>query len=265
MFRRGDDDRSVSVMNVKKKAFQLGMEVGENNHVDNVGWVRAELVEIKAEAERLGAWPDVNRKYLEGKKLGAARRQRHTVGGQAIGRTTDAGHGHPARPEPVPASRRPASEGAFVERISPEQGLKSTISVMKFVAKDKEVKKDLNGLFAGIFDIQERLLEIEPDPDRRKTFERCLDLLMEVGWIENCDLAFFDEQRAVVTLRSTTAIADAFGGSDEPMCQPICNLLETIGRKTFQKSVAVTEIECVAQGRPACKFEISPRKRQGQA
>ena len=83
---------------------------------------------------------------------------------------------------------------------------------------------------------------------------------MEVGYIEHHSLASFDLAKAVVTLNSVTAIAKAFGKADEPLCQPICNLLETVGRKTFKVSVVVVEIECVAQGRPACRFEVSPRK-----
>ena len=242
---------------------QLGLEVGENNHVENVGWVRSKLMIVKVEAEKLGVLSEVGQKYKEGKKLGMSRRSKHTVGSGGVSQTADRN---------VPRSGTIGAESGgsvstrsetFVERITPEEGLKSTISVMKFVSKSPEAKKDLNGLFAGVFDIQERLLDIKPDPDRRKTFESCLDLLREVGWIENCYIGAFDEQLAVVTLKSTTAIADAFGRSDEPMCQPICNLLETIGRKTFQKSVTVTEIECLAQGKTACKFEISPRQKKG--
>jgi hypothetical protein len=111
--------------------------------------------------------------------------------------------------------------------------------------------------------IQERILDVEAGDTPRDTFERCLVLLAEVGCIENYDLASFDQTKAVVTLKSTTAIAAAFGRSDEPLCQPICNLLETVGWKTFKKSVMVVEVECVAQGNPSCKFEVSPRKALG--
>lgn len=240
MSRRSREEQAAMVAALKKKAFQLGLEIGEKNHVENVGWVRSKLTVIKAEAEVLGVVPDVGQKYRQGKKLGVSRRSKHAVGSLDCGRVANVGVKHFEKPEDGPRGRSGSGSGTFIERISPEEGLRSTISVMKFVSRSPEVKKDLNGLFAGIFDIQERLLDVTPEPDRRKTFERCLHLLTEVGWIEDCDVGFFDEQLAVVTLKSTTAIADAFGRSKDPMCQPICNLLETIGRKTFQKSVSVT-------------------------
>jgi len=260
VLRNKNDDRTALIVNIKRKAFQLGMEVGENNHVETVGWVRSELNALKMEAEILGVLLDVSQKYIEGKKLGVSRRLRQPEGQQGVTKATYAGRGQTTKSTRVQNVKTVSGDGTFVERIPPKEGLKSTISVMKFVAKNPEVKKDLNGLFAGIFDIQERLMDMPPGRDKRETFEKCLQLLREVGWIEKCDVAMFNEQQAVVSLRSTTAIAEAFGNSDEPMCQPICNLLETIGRKTFQMSVVVTEVECVAQGRSACKFEVSPRK-----
>ena len=259
MFRSGKKNQSDEIDVLKKKAFQLGFDVGENNHLENVGWVKSEITAIKRKAERLGALLDVSHEYLEGKKQGVARRSKHTVGGRRAGQAVVEGGGHTSQMPKAPKSGSGSREGTYVERISPEEGLKATISVMKFVSKDPEVKKDLDSLFAGVFDIQEKILDMKPDQDRRKTFKKCLKLLTDVGWIENCEVSSFDERMAVVTLKSTTAIAEAFGDSDEPMCQPVCNLLEAIGRKTFGKSVTVTEIECVAQGMPSCKFKVSPR------
>ncbi|MCJ7561927.1 MAG: hypothetical protein MUO84_02825 [Thermoplasmata archaeon] len=260
MVGSNSDDRSALIINVKRKAFQLGLEVGENNHLETVGWVRSELNAINIEARALGISLEVAQKYIEGKRLGVSRRSKHTVGQHGVAKAINTKIDLSARSERAQRAAASSGSGTFVERITPQEGLDCTISVMRFVAKNPEAKKDLNGLFAGIFDIQERLMDMPPGPNLRKTFEKCLQLLVEVGWIENCDVATFNEEMAVVTLQSTTAIAEAFGNSDEPMCQPICNLLETIGRKTFQMSVVVTEVECVAQGRPACKFKVSPRK-----
>ena len=260
MFRSGKKNRSDELDALKKKAYQLGFDVGENNHIENVGWVKSELTALRKDAENLGAMLDVSHEYIEGKRQGAARRSKHTVGGKRAGQAVTEGGGHASRTPQTPKGGGTSHGETYVERISPAEGLKATISVMKFVAKDPVVKKDLDGLFAGVFDIQEKILDMKPGPDRRKTFEKCLQLLTDVGWIENCEVFSFDERMAVVTLRSTTAIAEAFGDSEDPMCQPVCNLLEAIGRKTFEKSVTVTEIECVAQGMPTCKFEVSPRQ-----
>lgn len=259
MFKRqsGKDDANASEL--MRKALQLGIDVGENGHIESVGWVNLELRSLMAKAERIGALDEVKQKYREGKQRGVARRSRHVTGSGAAKAEKMRAPPAYSKTAKEPARRPMRSSNGFVERITPEEGLKSTINVMKFTAANPEVKKDLNGLFAGIFDLQEKLLDIKEDKDQKETFRKCLKFLTEVGWIENSDLTYFDQERAVVTLRSTTAIAREFGHSDDPICQPICNLLETVGRKTFGKSVIVTEIECVAQGRPACKFEIAPR------
>lgn len=259
MFRRDDSKGDIDAIELKRKAFKLGIDVGENGHIESVGWVNLELRSITAKAERIGILDDVRQKYKEGKRRGIANRSTHVTGQGVVKPDARQGLTPPKARDREPARRTAGGSSSFVERISPEEGLKSTINVIKFTADNPEVKKDLNGLFAGIFDLQEKLLDIKEEADQRETFNKCLKFLTEVGWIENSNLTHFDQQLAVVTLRSTTAIARAFGHSDEPICQPICNLLETVGRKTFRKSVIVTEIECVAQGKPACKFEISPR------
>ncbi|UCE80537.1 MAG: hypothetical protein JSV94_05105 [Methanobacteriota archaeon] len=258
MFRGEDNRGDIDATDLRRRAFELGVDVGENGHIESVGWVNLELRSIMAKAEQIGILEEVQKKYMEGKKSGVARRSKYVMG-QGGGKADSSLRIAPRMLDKKPARRTSGGSSGFVERISPEEGLKSTINVIKFTADKPEVKKDLNGLFAGIFDLQERLLDIQEDPDQRKTFNKCLEFLTEVGWIENSDLTHFDQHRAVVKLLSTTAIARAFGHSDDPVCQPICNLFETVGRKTFRKSVIVTELECVAQGRSACKFEISPR------
>ena len=245
---------------LKRAAFQLGLEVGQNNHIENVGWVRTELTSLLNAALKVGMLQEVRQVYERGKREGRARRDTHVEGQKAAQVQAKAPSAEldraPMRPARAPVLHD--SEG-FVQRIAPKEGLTSTIGVMKHVADDPQARKDLNGLFAGIFDMQERILDIQCDGDRRKTFEKGLSMLHAAGWIENFEIASFDDTRAVVALRSTTAIAKAFGHSDAPLCQPICNLLETIGRKTFKVSVSVTEIECCAQGKSACRFEITPR------
>jgi hypothetical protein len=258
---RGDRRTGADTDDLRRRAFELGIEVGRTNHLETVGWVSSEIRSLKQEAERASVLEEVQREYQRGKKIGIARRARLTSGlpgglakkavgpSRTIRRSSDA----------AGASHLPVSAG-FVERISAVEGLESTIRVMKFAASEPNVKKDLNGSFAGIMDIQERLLDLEPGDSPMATFERCLRLLVEVGWIDRFDLTSFDEMRAVVVIRSTTAIANASGHSAEPLCHPVCNLLETAGRKAFNKSVMVVEDECIAQGRTSCVFEVTPRK-----
>jgi len=244
---------------LRRLAFELGLEVGEENHLESVGWVNSKLQEIREVANRAGIFEEVREAYQKGKKLGVARRSCHTTlpqgefvkkgsmrSGSRIAATEPSG---PRMPKPV----------GFIERIPPDMGLRAAVNVMTFVAGRPDVKRDLNGLLAGILDVQERIMDIEKGDSQRETFERCLRLLAEVGWVEKFDLDSFDDRAAFAVVRLNTAIASAFGRSEEPMCQPICTMLETVGRKAFDRSVVVVETECVAQGKHACRFEIAPR------
>ena len=252
--------REAHVQDLKRRAFELGLEVGKSNHLETVGWVSSEIRLLKVEAEEVESLDEIQAEYQRGKKIGVARRARLASGlhGGMTKKTAE-----PFGPPDGPPKRlRPPSpflSAGFVERIPFEEGLKSTINVMKFAASEPQVKKDLKGLFASVLDIQEMLIDLEPGETPKETFERCLQLLVDVGWIDKYDLTSFNETRAAVIVRSPTAIAGAMEHCDEPMCQPVCNLLETAGRKAFDRSVVVIEDECVAQGNGTCRFELSPR------
>ncbi|MDH3365894.1 MAG: 4-vinyl reductase [Thermoplasmata archaeon] len=257
MHSEGDRRDDSAVDDLRRRAFELGLEVGEENHLESVGWVNSKLQEIREEADRVGVFEEVRRAYQKGKKLGVARRSGHTLTpqlGLVKDRSALSGSQSP-RSEPK-GPRLPKPPG-FIERIPPVEGLRSTINVMMFASARPELKKDLNGLVAGVLDIQERLIDVGARDPPRRTFERSLQLLEEIGWIEDFALTSFDDTSAVVTLKST--IANALGRSAEPLCKPICSLLETMGRKAFGRSVKVVEVECVAQGKQACKFEVSLR------
>ena len=252
-----EDEEDIDALELMRKALQLGMDVGEHGHIEGVGWVNVELRSIMAKAEKIGIPDEVRQKYKEGKQKGAAKRSRF-VGGQSVaGVGMPRGPSMPRPPGLEPSRRTMNRPRGFVERIPPEEGFRSTINVMMSAADNPEMKKDVNGLLAGVFDLQENLLDIEDEENQRDTFNKCADLLTDMGWIRDCNLAFLGPQRAVVILKSN--IAGALGQSDEPVCQPICNLLETVGRKLFGRSVVVTEIECASQGKPACRFEITQR------
>ena len=251
----GEDD--IDALELLRRAVQLGIDVGEHGHIEGVGWVNIELRSIIAKAEKIGIVDEVKQKYREGKQKGAAKRSRYLGGQGAAGASVPRGPSMPRPPELEPSRRTITRPRGFVERIPPEEGLRSTINVMMISARNPEMKKDVNGLMAGLFDLQENLMDIEEEDNQRDTFNRCADLLTGMGWIRDCNLAYMGRQRAVVILKSN--IAGAFGHSDEPVCQPICNLLETVGRKVFGRSVLVTEIECASQGKTACRFEIAPR------
>jgi len=245
---------------LRRRAFELGLEVGEENHLESVGWVNSQLQEIREEANRMGAFEEVREAYQKGKKLGVARRSGQTLPQQA-GFVKEGSILSGSRiAATVPSGPRMPKPAGFIERIPPELGLRATVNVMTFVAGRPDVKRDLNGLLAGIFDVQERIMGVDNGNSQMSTFKRCLHLLVEVGWVAKFDLDSFDDNSSYVSVKLNTPISEALGRSDEPVCQPICTLLETVGRKALGKSVRVAETECVAQGRPACKFEITPRE-----
>jgi predicted hydrocarbon binding protein len=259
MTSEGNGSGDGTMGGLRRRAFELGLEVGEENHLESVGWVNSKLQEIREEANRAGVFEEVREAYQKGKKLGVARRSGHTLPPQAGfgkkgsvlsgSRITATGPRGPRMPKPA----------GFIERIPPEVGLKATVNVMTFVAGRSDVKRDLNALLAGILDVQERIMGIEKGDSQRETFERCLHLLSEVGWVEKFDLDSFDDNTSYVAVRLNSAIAEAFGQSDEPVCQPVCTILETVGRRALGRSVKVVETECVAQGKHACRFEITLR------
>ena len=252
--------REAHIQDLKRRAFDLGLEVGKANHLETVGWVSSEIRLLKLEAEEAEGLEEIQAEYQRGKKIGIARRARLASGLQGgISKKTIEPFSPPGDGPRKPRPPRPFISAGFVERISTEEGLKSTINMMKMAASEPQVRKDLKGLFAGVLDVQEMLLDIQPGGTPKETFEKCLQLLVDVGWIEKYDLTSFNETRAAVVIRSPTAIAGAMEHCDEPMCQPVCNLLETAGRKAFDRSVIVVEDECIAQGNGTCRFELSPR------
>ena len=154
----GDDRKNGTAANeLKRHAFELGYEVGLENHIETVGWVNSKLQSIKRDASRTGALEDVSREFQRGKKLGIARRAKRMVVPQpGLSKKVEERQGAQYKGA-VSRSPQIGGESSFVERIPAKEGIKSTVNVIKFAASKPEVKKDLNGLFAGIFDIQEKV------------------------------------------------------------------------------------------------------------
>lgn len=82
---------------------------------------------------------------------------------------------------------------------------------------------------------------------------------LEIGWLERFNITHFDSAKSEAIIEVTSELARIFGVAGTPICQPICNLLETIGDRTFQKSTLAAEHECMAQGKTVCVFKLMPR------
>ncbi len=244
---------------LKKSAFELGLEVGEKGHIENVGWVHSELRFLMQQAEENGITDEVKQKYEMAKQIGVRNRSKIAFQpGKSLGKID------PSTGPPVSAAKKvhgaaSVSKGGFVERIPPEVGLRSTASVIKFAGKSPEVRKDLDNLFSGIADVNEMLGDVESSPNPKVTFERSLSLLKELGWLDGFEIGKFDDEAVTVSLWTTSHLPRHVGSSDGPVCKPLCTLLETIGRKTFGRSVTVTESECIAQGHSECEFKLVAR------
>ncbi len=50
-----------------------------------------------------------------------------------------------------------------------------------------------------------------------------------------------DAENAEAIIEASSELAWTFGEANTPICQPICNVLETIGSRSLKKSVIVIE------------------------
>lgn len=231
-----------------KSAYDLGVDVGERGHPDDTGWVAAELRHILTQAEELDLVDIVRRRYEFGKEKGRLRQQTRLAQTAASLTSDEAG---------APVPRRP-SDG-FAERVSAEEGIWSTISVMRYARGDERLQSHIGNLLAGIVDLHDRIMQLPPGETAPRTFESALRMVADVGWISTYDVRFFDERSAMAKVDTTSMLARSFGRCDSPMCLPIGNIMETAGLRTFGRPMVAVEEACMAQGHDKCTFKLFPR------
>ncbi len=257
MLHRKDYLDDLAKARLAKSAYELGLEVGEHGHLDTVGWVGAELKHIVQQAEEMGVTDLVRRRYAFGKEKGRIRRQ---------GKYNQATPGLRARPQAQAGAKvleerpEPQRHERFAERVSAEEGIWSTISVMRYARGDEELQSHLGNLFAGMNDLHDRIMQmpLEKTPDR--TFDSALHILTDVGWISTYDVKFFDERSSMANVDVTSLLARSVGTSEAPACLPVAGMMETVGLKTFGKETLAVEERCMAQGHDHCTFKLFPRE-----
>jgi hypothetical protein len=256
MIRRKDYLEDLAKAKLAKSAYELGLEVGEHGHIETVGWVNQELKHMIQQAEDLSMAEIVRKRYEFGKEKGRLRREgkysQISSGGKV---KTGLGKELSAH-----AIARRASEDRFVERISSEEGILSTIEIMRVARGDPDIQAHLSNLLAGVVDLHDRIMEMPPGRSPDSTFDSALQMITEVGWLTTYEVKFFDERSTMANIETTSILARSLGESETPVCQPICNVLETIGLKTFGKHVLAVEESCMAQGKPHCTFKMFPRE-----
>ncbi len=246
----------LAKVKLAKEAYELGLEVGEQGHEESAGWVDAELKHLTQQAEELEIMDVVRRRYEFGKEKGRTRKlgkEPEVVPNQLV-RTRKAVD----RPEvaEIPKEARPS---AFAPRVSPEEGIWSTISVMRYARGDEQLHSHLVNMFAGVGDLHDRIMNLQPGKTAEITFDSALDMIAEVGWLSTYEIKFFDERSAMASIDATSMLARSFGKCATPMCLPIVSMLETAGFRTFGKPVLAVEEACMAQGRDHCTFKLFPR------
>jgi hypothetical protein len=245
---RKDHLDDLAKAKLAKSAHDLGVDVGERGHADDAGWVAAELRHILAQAEDLDIVDVVRRRYEFGKEKGRLRQQ--TMLAQTAASLTSQGPGAgPARP--------PA--GGFAERVSAEEGIWSTISVMRYARGDENLQSHIGNLLAGIVDLHDRIMQMPAGADAARTFDSAMRMVTEVGWLSTYDVKFFDERSAMAKVDTTSMLARSFGRCEAPMCLPIGNIMETAGLRTFGRPMVAVEEACMAQGHDRCTFKLFPR------
>ena len=257
MLHRKDYLDDLAKAKLAKAAYELGLEVGEHGHLDTVGWVGAELRHIIQQAEDLKLVDIVRRRYEFGKEKGHIRRQ---------GKYNQSATAHRGRPlggsnaQPMTESLQPARHADFAERVSAEEGIWSTISVMKYARGNEELQSHLSNLIAGMGDLHDRIMQMPPGRTPDRTFDSALGMITEVGWLSTYDVKFFDERSAMANVDTTSMFARSFEKCEAPMCLPLGNVMETVGLKTFGKPMLAVEEKCMAQGHDHCTFKLFPRE-----
>ncbi len=79
----------------------------------------------------------------------------------------------------------------------------------------------------------------------------------DLGWGVFKVLHFGAQDNSFILEVADSAFARAYGESDHPVCHLIRGVLEGLGCSVFQKKATCVEIECLAKGDCACRFEVS--------
>lgn len=257
MIHRKDYLDDLEKAKLAKAAYELGLEVGEQGHLDTVGWVGAELRHMIQQAEELQLVDIVRRRYEFGKEKGRVRRHGKYDQASSGGRTTARAHGSAGPPPREDANQERMH---FAERVTAEEGIWSTISVMRFAHGNDEVQSHLGNLLAGVADLHDRIMQMPLERRPEKTFDSALRIMSDVGWLSTYDVKFFDEKSTMARVETTSMFARSFGKCETPMCLPICNVMETVGLKAFGKQVLAVEESCMAQEHDHCTFNLFPRE-----
>lgn len=257
MLHRKDYLDDLAKAKLAKAAYELGLEVGEHGHLDTVGWVGAELRHITQQAEELRIMDIIRRRYEFGKEKGRIRRQGKYNQAPTTHRMKAQGPGTvQVAPERPAAPKR----DDFAERVSAEEGIWSTISVMRYARGDEELQSHLSNLFAGMSDLHDRIMQMPPGRTPDRTFDSALGMLTDVGWLSTYEVKFFDDRSSMANVDTTSMLARSFGKTDAPACLPLCNMMETVGLKTFGRSMLAVEESCMSQGHDHCTFKLFPRE-----
>lgn len=260
--RKGRNDKTIA--KIEEAAWKLGLEVGERSHLEGVGWVKAELRDIERKAKEYGVLEIVKEKYETAKREGKKGRKLLSQSTNQVKKEEEQ-----KRLSKIDLYSRRSSmsatesgEDIVIERISVRQGIQGMITLMKLAQKNPELRKKLNHVFAGISDIHDKLASLEPGADPKETFENAIQILLEVGWLESYDIKSIDADKQEVKIEATSEFARTFGVAGAQICQPICNVLETIGGKSFGRPMVAVEDNCMANGNRVCVFRLLPRSRQ---
>jgi hypothetical protein len=256
MMRNKDYLAELERSKLATAAYELGLEVGEQGHEDSAGWVGAELKHILQQAEELNLMDLVRRRYEFGKEKGRMRREAKA----RQDRPSNVMKAQSTKEDPavseIPDEARTSNSTA---RVSSEEGIWSTISIMRFARGDEEMQSHLSNMFATVADLHDKVMRMERGATPEATFDDALRVITAEGWLSDYEVKFFDHRSAMASVDTTSMLARSFGRCDAPMCLPILGVMETIGFKTFERPVLAIEEHCMAQGHDHCRFKVFPR------
>lgn len=257
------DEWSEPEKRVLREALRLGYEVGLRGDIEGVGWIRSKLRDLESEAVRLGLKEEMRAKYKAGKEFGKRKRLSSLTpgeGGLYFSKRGGPGLEKPPKSMPVRIINEEISFDYIVERVPFEEGVEALASLARMGQKNRNLMKALEVMFSALGDVYDRLLTLPRAPeDKIGTFESGLEILIDVGWIDEYEIVEFDEKAMTVKIDATSEIARSIGESKEPVCRPICVPIESIGNRAFGISMKAIERHCIAQGNGSCRFAVIPR------
>jgi len=245
------------------EALRLGFEVGFRGQIESLEWVRSRYQELESEASRLGLIDDLIQKYEAGKRFGKKRRLFSALsaeGGFIFQKKRAVPGIEESNPDRINLPRPVSLHDIIFPRVPSKDAIEVLANIMKLAEKSEKLREKVDLAFAYFADAHDRLTCLmQSHSDPAETLTEGLQILADLGWLRGFDVTEIDPDRRSAIVDAESAIALLIGQAKEPLCKPLCVILESIGTRAFGFPISVRESRCICQGDRKCRFVFSPR------